>query len=161
MVQEFENLNEEEKAALIDAIPLITVLIAGADGNIDADEVAWSEKLTKIRGYANPENLQAYYDKVGENYSDTLKNMIASLPDDTNARTTAVSERLSKLNAILPKLNKNYAYRLYKSYVSFAEHVAKASGGFLGFASISREEKLLMGLSMINPIEFEESEEEA
>ncbi len=159
MISQLEMLNEDEKANLFDAIPLITILIAGADGDIDADEIAWSEKLTKIRGYAHPENLQTFYEKIGENYSDKLKSMIAELPNDVDERTKLISDKLANLNGSLARLDVNYGARLYKSFVTFAEHVAKASGGFLGFASISREEKKLIGLEMIAPIVVEESEE--
>lgn len=34
---------------------------------------------------------------------------------------------------------------LYKSYITFAHHVAKATGGFLGFFSISPQRKGTVG----------------
>jgi len=41
----FEGLNAEESELIIDAVPLVTILIAGADGNIDPEETAWSKKI--------------------------------------------------------------------------------------------------------------------
>jgi len=161
MIQEFAGLTAEESQALVDAVPLITILIAGADGNIDAKEREWATKLTEIRGYAHPDSLQEYYQAVGDQYGEKLNHLIDSLPKDVNERTKLISEKLSSLNASLAKLDINYAYNLYKSLTSFAEHVAKASGGFLRFATVSKEEAKLINLPMINPIEIEEEEGEA
>ena len=52
MIEGFSNINELQFEVTKDAIGWITVLIAGADGNIDKEETAWAEKLTKIRSYA-------------------------------------------------------------------------------------------------------------
>ena len=152
MIQEFSGLNQAEQQLLVDAIPLVTILIAGADGNIDTNEIAWAERLTEIRGYAHPGNLNEYYELVGKDFSERLDGMIKNLPTDTAARQVEVSNRLARLNEVLPKLEFNFAHRLYGSLTSFAEHVAKSSGGFLGFSSVSKEEAELINLPMIDPV---------
>ena len=40
-------LSAEEISLLKDAHAYITVLIAGADGNIDADELSWADKIAQ------------------------------------------------------------------------------------------------------------------
>ena len=157
MIPQFENLSAEEKASMLNAIPLITVLIAGADGEIDDEEKAWGSKLTKIRTYAHPDNLQPFYEEVGSNYEKQVDDLIKNLPKDTAQRNEAISGGLAKLNDIFPKLDINFAKRLYDSFTSFAEHVAKASGGFLRIGSISAAEKQWIELPMITPIEIEQS----
>jgi hypothetical protein len=157
----FQEISEEEQQSLLKAISQITVLIAGADGNIDTAEVEWATKLTTIRSYAYAEELKPYYAAVGETFDADVKELIAQLPDSIEERSTILTTRLKELNSILPKLNNQTAFRLYESYLSFAEHVAKASGGFLRFASISKEEKSLMTLPMITPIILEIEEEES
>lgn len=161
MIQQFAGLTAEESQSLVDAIPLITILIAGADGNIDDQEKEWATKLTEIRGYAHPDSLQEYYQAVGNQYSEKLNHLIDILPKEVNERTQHISEQLSGLNPILAKLDINYAYNMYKSLTSFAEHVAKASGGFLRFATVSKEEAKLINLPMIEPIVIEEEEGDA
>jgi len=156
MIPQFADLSTEENQLMFDAIPLITVLIAGADGKIDQDETDWGKKIAKIRSYDAHESLQGFYKKVGETYNDKLSSLINSLPSDTNARTSAINEQLSKLNGILSSIEPEFAKRYYDGLVTFAEHVAKSSGGFLGFGSISKAEKDLMGLPMITPIVIEE-----
>ena len=63
-----------------------------------------------------------------------------------------ISDKLAKLNKILASLDNATAYALYKSFITFAEHIAKASGGFLRFGSISSQEKKWISLPMLNPI---------
>lgn len=159
MIDLFQKFNDQQAEQLVDAIPLITILIAGADGNIDNEEKEWGEKLTKIRSYSNPELLNDYYQQVGETYHDKLEALIISLPNDVDKRTAVVSERLAALNPILAQLDQRDGHNLYKSFVTFAEHVAKASGGFLRIGAISKAESKLIDLPMITPIE--EPEEEA
>ncbi len=160
MTSVFETLSPEEKADLLDAIPYVTILIAGADGHIDTKERAWAAKIAKIRSYDHHKSLQPYYLKVGENFSSRMDYLLEHLPKDNEARKLAVSTQLAKLNPILAKLDNATAYRFYKGLLSFAEHVAKASGGFLGWGSISKKEYDLLKLSMIEPVEHLHEEEE-
>ena len=54
---------------MVDAVPLVTILIAGADGRIDTQELEWSKKLTEIRSYAHDDpNIDEYYTLVGEHF---------------------------------------------------------------------------------------------
>lgn len=156
----FNNIIENEYDKLKDAIALITVLVAGADGKIDKDEKEWATKLTDIRSYSNAEELQPYYEDVGMDFEPKLSAFIDSLPSDTNERTKVITAKLALLNPIMAKLENQIGASLYKSYVSFAEHVAKASGGFFRFGTVSKEESNVMNLNMIDPIHYEEPQEE-
>lgn len=151
-------LSKAEKAQIIDAIPMITVLIAGADNEIDQEEKDWAAKLTKIRSFANSDLLHDFYQEVGIGFEEKIDKLINTLPKDTDDRNNQISESLSLLNPILAKLDSKIAYSLYKDFKSFAEHVAKASGGFLRIGSISKEEKRLIPLHMLDAIEYEEEE---
>ncbi len=153
MPQELKNLSPEEQHSMLEAIPLITILVAGADGKIDQEELAQGEKITKIRSYDYHAQLKPYFKKVGETYSERLQQLIAELPSDTAARQDEISKRLSQLNTILPKLDAGYAKLFYESLLTFAKHVAKASGGILGMMTINAKEHQLIRLSMLDPIE--------
>jgi len=158
MLDNFTGVTEAEKKQLVDAIAQITILIAGADGTIDTAETAWATKLTKIRSYANEEDLHEFYKIVGSDFSKNLDAMIVALPDGTEERTQALANTLTSLNTPLSKLPNAIGAELYRSYTSFAKHVAEASGGFLRMWSVSGEEKKLMHLPMIQPIELIEDE---
>jgi len=158
MLQGFENLSERQYGITKDAITWITVLIAGADGEIDAKETDWASKLTKIRGYANPNKLNDFYDEVGKDFSNKLAHLLENVPSDTKERQELLTRKLGQLNSILPAMG-NLGAELYESYTSFAVHVAKASGGFLGFFSVNKAEAKLMTLPMLDKVEFSEEEE--
>lgn len=154
MVKEIEVLTAEEREIVMDAVALVTLLVAGADGKIDARETEWASKLTKIRGYKEKVELKPLYREIGETFEDTLNGYLERLPEDLSEMQRLISEKLSKLNTILPKIDSWYAQLYYESLLSFAKHVAEASGGILGFMSIDAKEKEIISLPMIDPIEF-------
>ena len=156
----FGELSPAQYEELKGALGLVTVLIAGADSNIDEQELNWAEKLTSIRSYAKPEELNAFYEDVEQGFGDKLDALIASLPQDVTERQKVISGRLSGLNDIFPRLDNSVAHQLYESFTSFAKHIAKASGGFLRFGSVSSAEKEWISLPMIEPIILEELPEE-
>lgn len=152
----FEVLTESEYQKLKDAIALITVYISGADGEIEAEETEWAAKITRIRSYNTPDALLEFYKEVGEDFQGKLDSYIADLPKHPHTRNPIIEERLENLNPILASLPKKLGAELYDSYVSFAKHVAKATGGFLGFFSIGPKEAELLDLKMISPIVYTE-----
>jgi hypothetical protein len=163
MTEFFKVLSDSEIDQLKDAISLITIYIAGADGKIHEDETNWAKKVAKIRSYSLPGSLKEFYLEVGVDFQDRIDNYTKSL-SDLETRNKTVAEKLTALNPILAKLPPKLGATIYNSYVSFAKHVAKASGGFFGFFAIGPAEAALLDLEMITPIvwvEEEESEEEA
>ena len=160
MIPQFEGLQQEEIDLMYDSIPMITLLIGGADGNLDQDEQQWAVKITKIRSYTYEDAMKDFYLELGERYQGRLSHMVENYPKDTEQRGQAISNDLSGLNAVLPKLDLEFAASFYKDLRSFATHVAKASGGFLRFGSISNAEKQWLELPMLTPIEIEQEEGE-
>lgn len=153
-----QSLSQEEQGLLFDALPLVTVLIAGADGKIDVSETSWADKLTDIRSYSNEPELNAFYEKVHEGFSGRVSYLIKELPATTPEGTKMISEKLAGLNPILAKLPQALGAKTYKSLTSFAKHIARADGGFLKAWSISKSEAALIDLPMITPIEMPEEE---
>jgi hypothetical protein len=160
MIPQFEMLTQDEKELMYDVIPLITLLIAFADGEMDDNERSWAEKITEIRTYSAHETLIEYYQTVGVESQEKLNILLKSLPEDNEQRLAEISKKLAGLNAILPKLDQVFAWRYYNDLLSFAKHIAKASGGFLGWSSISKAEEEVIGLNMINPVVLEEEPED-
>jgi hypothetical protein len=151
-MKHLEKLSSEELHHLLDAIPLITILVAGADGVIDNDEKAWAARLTHIRTYSNPDELHEYYESIDSNFNIRFNDLLKNLPTGLAERESIISNRLSLINPILAKLDQYFGFKLYKSFLTFATQVAKSSGGFLGFNAISEEEEKWVHLSMIHPI---------
>jgi hypothetical protein len=156
----FRALTDKEYQLLSDTVPLIAILISGADGHIDLKEKEWSQKIVKIRSYAFDYDLKPIYQELEKNYAARFESFVSELPSDPDARCTKISQMLSELNKILPKINIRNASQLYNTYLSFAEEIARASGGFLRMLSISSEESMWIGLPMIDPIFYDDLEEE-
>ena len=162
----FEQLTKEEIDALVEAPALITVLIGAADGELDKEERIWSERLLRVRTYANPKALNEFYRVVVEGFWMKVHSEMAHLPQDAEQRNQEISERLEKLNPILAKLDVSLGGDLYKGFVGLAEETAEASGGFLRIGAISAVEDRWVKLPMLTPIvsptpmQSEENEEE-
>jgi hypothetical protein len=148
----FTPLSQEELQHLQDAIPQIAILIAGADGNIDAEEREWADKLTNIRAFAGDKVLHEYYENVHANFSIRFNDLLKTLPTNTAERQQVLSSNLAHLNAVLAKLDPRVAYHIYKSFVTYAKSIAEETGGFFRFGAISSEEKKWIGLPMITPL---------
>lgn len=154
MIEQLKGISPEDYEKLKSAVSLITVLIAGADGKIDRKEKEWAEKVTSIRSYSLPDGLKEFYLEVGEDFQERLDKYIDQYAGDVETRNKSIAKILSELNAIFPKIkDREVAVALYESLVSFARHVARASGGFLSWGSINVHEKRLMSLEMIDPVE--------
>lgn len=160
MTEYFNQINEADYAKLKLAIPEITILIAGADGEIGKAEKEWAEKITHIRSYKMSKDLIGFYQEVGKTFQEDLDQLIHELPIHVADRQKILSKRLAELNPILARLDEHVAYHLYKSFLSFANHVAKSTGGLFGFFSIGPKESEVVGLPMIHPILPIEGEEE-
>ena len=149
MLNSLDKLTTAEKDLVMNALPIITVMIAAADGKVDESETNWANKLTDIRSYSHEEELQAYYEKVGENFEQQVRMMVKDLPTNTKDAVPALAATLAGMNEVLPKLPATVSGPFLKSMKTFAKHIARASGGFLKIASISKEEQALIDLPMI------------
>lgn len=158
MLPEFKNLSSDEVNIMYMAPALVTVLIAGAEGNIDKKETDWGAKIAHFRAVV-PSILQNYYHEVDKTFSQVIREIIDAVPEDAAQRSNKINEELAKLNAILPKLDPEFSQEFYKSMLSLSKQVAKASGGIWGYGSISPEEQKYLDLDVINPPGHEETKE--
>lgn len=147
----FAHLSEQEKQLLIDALPYITLLIASADGSIDDKEIQFAEKLAYIRSYLKDNPLHEIYADAAAIMDQRIKDLLSEAPEEYDQRIAFFSEKLAQLNDVLAKLDIATASELYKSWRTFALQIAKASGGFLGAFSVTKEEEELAKLPMIKP----------
>jgi hypothetical protein len=150
MIEEFKNLNEEEVALLLKAPALVSVLIAGADDNIDNKEKNLAISLAKLKTYRARKALISYYNEVHKDFEDQINTLIDELPDQAKDRNPVIEAELANLNAILPKIEKRWSIQFYESMKDFAKQVAEASGGIFNMLSVSVEESKYLNLKMID-----------
>jgi hypothetical protein len=160
MAGQFSSLNKMEWDQLLEAVPLIGLLIAGADGNIEEEEVSWAKKVIHIRSYKLKGGLMAYYKEVDKIYSDRFTHFVETFPAEVKDRNAIITQKLTGINDVLAKIEPALGAKIYKSYLSFARHIAKATGGIMGFFAINQEEAKLVHLPMIKPIHVEPTDEE-
>lgn len=150
MIKDFERLTAEEREFMYRVPAMITVLIAGADDDIEEKETDAASRMAKLRSTMGDDELHAYYHEVDESFDDTLKGLIQAYPRMAESRNPIISKQLEQVNEVLPKLDPDFAASFYKSMKSFAKRIAESAGGVLGFASVSKEEKQWLELEMIS-----------
>lgn len=146
-IEAFRPLSAPEVEQLMQAPAIITLLVAGADQKVDKNEEAWASKLVNYRGITAEAELQPYYEQVSTRFEADLKALAQQVkPSDTEA----LKQKLSAITPIVAKLDQRTGKILKQSWRTLAEQVAKASGGIIGFGSVSEEERSVINLSMLN-----------
>lgn len=160
MINALEPLNAEEKNLLTQSLPMVAILIGKADGDLDVKELELAKKIAHIRTFNSPEYLQSFYEDVESKFDDHLNDLNTSLPGDSELRGEVLAQKLADLNPALAKLHPKVGAQLYKGLLRFAQEIAKASGGFLGFMAVNSAESKWVGLPMLDPVVYDEDEEE-
>ncbi len=148
-IKEFNNLTDGEAKQVYQAPALIAILIASADSNIHEEETGWAKKVIGYRQEVGVEALFSYYE-IADSYFDEAMQALLSDEKGTQERIAFLEVELAKLNPVLAKIDGIFAAELVKSWRSFAKQVAKSAGGFMGFGSISEQERRLIALNMID-----------
>ena len=150
MIPELKNLREDEIDALLKAPVYVSILIAGADDNIDKKEIKEAIATAKSKQTRAREGLVDFYKMVAKDFESELQRLIHELPSSAADREPIISKELRRLNRIFVKLDKPFAIKVYGSLKDMAKRVAEASGGILGYMSVSYEEAKMLELEMIN-----------
>lgn len=148
MFQELRRLSDSEKDFLFKSPILVCILIAGADGTIDKKEI--NEAIGQAKKRQSQHGLSEFYAEVGQDFEDKLKIVLRDYPADAIQRNKIISEDLKYLNEILPKIDKSFALRFYKSLREIAMSIAQSSGGILGMKSVGKEELEYVNLPMVS-----------
>ncbi|MBL7811737.1 MAG: hypothetical protein JNL57_05895 [Bacteroidetes bacterium] len=152
MLDHIKSLSQEEKDLVLHAPMYVSVLIAGADGLVDDVEKKRILELIHTKTFSEKYELRELYRELDHDAANELRSLIAALPENTAERNQYLSDMLSRLNRIMPKLEKHFARQLYHSLRQFAHYVATAEGGFWGVNAITPAEQEWVHLPMIqNP----------
>lgn len=149
MIAEFDRLSPSEMELMFKAPILACILIAGADNNIDKQEIKGALALAKKRSSGSRAKLMEFYRIVGEDFEDKLKITIQSYPFESTQRTPLIVEELTELNTVMKKVDKGFCIEFVKSLREIALGIAQSSGGILGMKSIGADEARFVSLPMI------------
>jgi len=148
-MKEFANLDQEEKELMLRVPVLVTILIAGADNEIDHAELKEALEIAKDKTDTQNSNISNYFEHIVNTFELDLKYYLDTLPSDTEKRNHQITDQLRHLNEILPKLAQSFASSFYQNMKELAKRTAEASGGVLGYMAVGKEESKYIDLSMI------------
>lgn len=154
MLFELRKLNTDEETIVLQA-PIWTALLIGfADGELHQDELDRLKELIHTKTYSELNDVRKLYQELKkfEEGTQLLEQELAVLPTNPTARIDYLTNNLSQLNDILPKLSVSYSRQYVRSLKQIAAAIANADGGFLGFGSVSQAESQYVHLPMINEI---------
>jgi hypothetical protein len=150
MINQLHILSEEEKQSVLDAPIFVAIYIAGADDDINEEELDSTIKLIHTKTFSEHNSLaDNIYKKLDQNSEAILGKMLSKIPGELEERNEMLTKELSKLNSILPKLNKGFALEFYNSLKDIAFYVARSSGGVMGIGKVNDKEREVLDLSMI------------
>jgi hypothetical protein len=130
---------------------LVCILVAGADGTIDKKEIKTAIQSAQKKKQTSA-TLASYFRDISVDFEETLRVLIQSYPYEATQRNPLLTEEISALNEVLPKLDKVFAQHFYQFLLDLASSIANSSGGFLGLKKIGPEEEKYLKLPMLrNP----------
>lgn len=151
MIKQFKKLEPQEAEILLKAPILVCILIAGADGQIDRNEIKEAISMAG-KNKATLNVLSDYFNEVSDDFEDKLKIVMQNYPYEFTQRNPIVIEELATINTIWQKLDAEFAGSFYEMLLELAEKIATSSGGWLGIKAVGSEEAKYVKLPMlINP----------
>ena len=135
-----EGLSQEDQQFILKVPALASILVAGADDKIDHWEKEAASEMTSIKSSAGVPQVRDFYAKVSQDFHQQLEDLIAELPGKASVRNPFIREELAKIQEIYPQVDSAFAKALHKSVMDISKRVAEASGGVLGYLSVSLEE---------------------
>lgn len=148
MISVFQNLSQNEQELVFKSPLLVCILVAGADGTIDDDEI--DEALSIARKHHRVKSvLVEFFDIMSEDFEDKLKILIQSYPFERSARNEIITAELANLNELWTKLGADFSKAYYELLKDLAKRIASSSGGMWGMKKIGPEEAHFLNLPML------------
>jgi hypothetical protein len=131
MIKEFEKLTMEERALLLQAPALVSVLAASGDQAIDKAGKADAIKLAHLKIVTADAALLPYYKEVHINFKRHFEAIVKRYAPFDDRKRGALRREIESLNPIIAKLDTEFAKSLHASLARYEEHVKKAEGSVL------------------------------
>jgi hypothetical protein len=123
MIREFEILNAEEKALLLKAPVVVTVLALSSFKEISQAQKDEAAKLAHMKTFTELDLLVPYYKEVDRDFKKNLEEYLERFFPFNTANCSALKEEMNKVDTIIDKLDKLYGGLLRKSLAGYARHI--------------------------------------
>ncbi|HEY6163096.1 MAG TPA: hypothetical protein VI112_17850 [Bacteroidia bacterium] len=122
----FRELTAEEKQKLESAPVLISLLVSGADPEMNEKEKKEALHFSHIKTFTADPLLREFYRDVEKGFEERTAELDRELPKERKEREEEIKKRLASIEPILEKLGKTYTILMHQSLNSYYEHVSKA-----------------------------------
>lgn len=150
MLYHISKLHRDEQELVKKAPLLVSILVAGADGEVDDAEIERTVSLIHTKAFSETSDIRHLYKEIDHDVELKLKEILSQLPKEMVEREKVLTEELKGLNVIFTKLESHLAIDLYKSLKNFGLRVAQTSGGVFGMNTVKYHEGEMAKLPMLN-----------
>ena len=150
MLYHISKLHKDDQELVRKAPLLVSVMVAGADGHIDAAEIERTVNLIHTKSFFESSEIRHLYREIDHDVEAEFKKIVESLPKDFEEREKILWAELANLNRIMGKMDGRIARDLYHGLRNFAVLVAQTTGGVLGVMKMNYHEKEIVKLPMLN-----------
>jgi hypothetical protein len=149
MLYHISKLHHTDQELIRKAPLLVSILVAGADGVIEHEEIEKAVSLIHTKSFSEASDIRHLYKDIDHDVEETLEKLLKGLPSDSKEREKIITAELEQLNHVMQKLDGQVALDFYNSLRNFAVHVAQTSGGVFGMLKLNFHEKEVVKLPML------------
>ena len=131
MIKEFETLTSNERALLLKAPAIVSILAASTTGEINEWEKADAIKLSHLKTFSAHPLLIQYYKEVEKGFEENFEHMVKVYSPFNEGARKLLQIKVDKINVVLEKLDPEFAVTLRTSLSGYADHVKKAYKGLI------------------------------
>ncbi len=127
MINQFKNLSEEEKALLLKAPVLVSVLASSSFGELNQTQKKDAIKLAHLKTFTADPLLLPYYHEVEKGFTSEFEEAVIKYFPFDDSKRYALKKEIDRVQQILAKLDPAYAKKLNKSLHGYADHVKRST----------------------------------
>jgi hypothetical protein len=140
MIKTFNQLSQEEQEILFTTPAKAAILVGGADEDFNKIERKVAKELTHIKSYTSDDALKEFYAIVSNRFIRDVDSLMINYPTYAKDRNPLIRKELKAVIPVLDQLGDDFKNGFQDSVIEIARYVAEASGGVLGFLSVSHQE---------------------
>ena len=125
-MQIFNNLTHKEIEALIKYPAYISMLAASIDDTLDDAEKKAAIEFAHTKVYSSNPLLTEFYKEADKVFRKNIEQLENDLPKEKKQRERMIKKELSKIEAVVRKLDEEYIIAMHHSMRTFKDHVSEA-----------------------------------